>query len=175
MLLLLGQRVEQALGELVGAPVEPGPLGQPLFVSRASLLRRSAGLGTTVTRPACGEGSHQPGEVAGVEGEPGTQGAQLAARGPDLPEQASLVGVQPAAEEVVGEDTDVLGDGAVEAAYVAQERGHSLTIVRDHDSGQSPSRLASPEARCTLRATAARTDSSVPMTETFSLARVTAV
>ena len=93
----------------------------PFFVSRASRLRRSAGLGTTVTRPASVRLPHQPGEVAGVEGEPGTQGAQLAARGPDLPEQAGLVGVQPAAEEVVGQDTDVLGDGAVEAAYVAQE------------------------------------------------------
>ena len=136
--LRVGQRLEERLRQRVAAAVEHGPLGRagggeaggthPLVVFAGAHLDQTVAL----------ERAQQPAQVAGVQIEPGSQRADLAAGITDLPEHTCLSERTVAGEVAVVEGADALGDDPVEAAHPIDRRPiHSLTIVRELGGGKA--------------------------------------
>ena len=85
------------------------------------------GIGRDLDEPVVLECAEETTEVPGIETEAGPERAHVDAVRSDLPENARLAERPLAAEEVLAESADALGDESVEAAYLGDARlTHSL-------------------------------------------------
>ena len=131
--LRLAQRLEQRPRELVAAPVEHLPLGEP---GRREPGGADPPVGRARARPLTSprrlERAQQAAEVAGVDAEPRAQHADVAAVLADLPQHARLAERAVPGEEAIVERADPLRDEAVEAPHLGDGLVvHSLILVRE--------------------------------------------
>ena len=130
--LAVDQRLEERPGELVAPPVDDLALGEPGRREPRRPRSAVAHARHDFDQPGRLERAEQPAGVPGVETEPRTQSAHLAALLPDLPEHPRLPERPAAGEVAVVERPDPLGHGTVEAADLRDHRlVHSLILVRD--------------------------------------------
>jgi hypothetical protein len=127
------ERGEERGGERVTAVVEEGALPPARVRQTDRADPPVAGVGLGHDEAVALQGPQQPAHVAGVEAEPVPHAADVV-RGPvaDLPQQPRLAVGTRAAQVVLVQHAQALGDRPVEAPYLFDlNRVHCLTLVKE--------------------------------------------
>ena len=130
--LTCGQRLDQPARQLLRAVVEPATQGAALPGQPHDPTAPVLEVRPDVDQPALLQRPQLPGQVTGVQAQPGpeVERGRAVRRRTDLEHQPSQAERQPEPEERLVERADPLGVGPVEPPDDLG-RGHSLTLVRE--------------------------------------------